>query len=146
MTNTMTNMTEQTPSHPFDLEQYLAELKPLINVDCGTWTPAGVHQIADLMSEKYQSLGWQVERHDLGEHDLGEHDLGEKVGPGLLATNKPEAEEYDILLIGHMDTVFPEGTIAEWSFSQDGEKSLRPRRCRYEIRPLEHVQGNQPTA
>ena len=27
---------------PFSLETYLAELAPLINLDCGTRTPAGV--------------------------------------------------------------------------------------------------------
>ncbi|MFK0570203.1 M20 family metallopeptidase [Endozoicomonas sp.] len=102
--------------HNFTIEQYLEELKPLINVDCGTWTPAGVSQIADIMTEKYQSIGWQVSRQS----------FDEKVGPGLLATNKPEAEEYDIMLIGHMDTVFPEGTIAEWSMTTDGEQAYGP--------------------
>ncbi|WP_020580738.1 M20 family metallopeptidase [Endozoicomonas elysicola] len=100
----------------FNLDQYLEELKPLINVDCGTWTPAGVSKVADIMTEKYQGIGWQVTRHS----------FDEKVGPGLLATNKPEAEEYDIMLIGHLDTVFPEGTVAEWSLSQDGEKAYGP--------------------
>lgn len=100
----------------FDLEQYLSELKPLINVDCGTYTPEGVAKVADLMSEKYESIGWQVTRHV----------LGEEVGPALVATNKPEAEEYDAMLIGHLDTVFPAGTVAEWSLSDDGEKAFGP--------------------
>lgn len=100
----------------FNLDQYLEELKPLINVDCGTWTPAGVSKVADIMTEKYQGIGWQVTRHT----------FDEKVGPGLLATNKPEAEAYDIMLIGHLDTVFPEGTVAEWSLTHDGEKAYGP--------------------
>lgn len=100
----------------FNLDQYLEELKPLINVDCGTWTPAGVSKVADIMTEKYQGIGWQVTLHT----------FDEKVGPGLLATNKPEAEAYDIMLIGHLDTVFPEGTVAEWSLTHDGEKAYGP--------------------
>ena len=100
----------------FNLEQYLEELKPLIDVDCGTWVPAGVHQIADIMTEKYQALNWSVTRHE----------FDAKVGPGLEATNKREATEYDIMLIGHMDTVFPEGTVAEWSLSHDDEKAYGP--------------------
>ena len=100
----------------FDLDQYLSELKPLINTDCGTYTPAGVTKIADLMTEKYESIGWQVTRHP----------LNEKVGPALIATNKPEAEEYDVLMIGHLDTVFPEGTVAKWSLTTDGEKAYGP--------------------
>ncbi|ELU03035.1 hypothetical protein CAPTEDRAFT_208515 [Capitella teleta] len=30
------------------------------------------------------------------------------------------------MLIGHLDTVFPEGTVAEWSLSQDGENAYGP--------------------
>ncbi|WP_067514408.1 M20 family metallopeptidase [Endozoicomonas ascidiicola] len=100
----------------FNIDQYLEELKPLINVDCGTFTPEGVSQIADIMTEKYKGLGWQVSRHH----------FDEKVGPGLLATNKPEAEVYDIMLVGHMDTVFPEGTIAEWSLTTDDTNAYGP--------------------
>ena len=100
----------------FNLEQYLEELKSLVNIDCGTYTPAGVAKIADIMTAKYEGLGWQVSRKD----------LGDVVGPGLMATNKPDAEVFDIMLVGHMDTVFPEGTVAEWSLSNDGEKAYGP--------------------
>lgn len=100
----------------FDLNQYLEELKELINVDCGTYTSTGVSKIADIMTQKYTDAGWNVTRYQ----------FDEKVGPGLFATNKPEANHFDVLLIGHMDTVFPEGTIAEWSFSQDEEKAYGP--------------------
>lgn len=105
-------MSDQT----FNLNQYLEELKPLINLDCGTYTPAGVSKVADIMTEKYQRLGWQVSRQK----------FDEKVGPGLLATNKPDAQAYDIMLIGHMDTVFPEGTVAEWSMTTDHENAYGP--------------------
>ncbi|AMO55358.1 peptidase M20 [Endozoicomonas montiporae] len=100
----------------FNLETYLEALKPLVNIDCGTSTPAGVAKIADMMTEKYESIGWQVARED----------FGEQVGPGLLVTNNPDTDQFDIMLIGHMDTVFPEGTVAEWSLTNDGEKAYGP--------------------
>ncbi|MGI9279377.1 MAG: M20 family metallopeptidase [Endozoicomonas sp.] len=100
----------------FSLDAYLEELKPLINIDCGTNTPSGVSAIADMMTGKYEAIGWHVARHS----------FGEAVGPGLQVTNKPDAEEYDIMLVGHMDTVFPEGTVSEWSFSRDTEKAYGP--------------------
>ena len=100
----------------FNLDTYLEELKSLVNVDCGTNTPAGVAKIADLMTEKYESIGWQVTRKD----------LGEEVGPGLMVTNKPDAEQFDIMLVGHMDTVYPEGIVAEWPLTNDGEKAYGP--------------------
>ena len=68
----------------FNLEAYLEALKPLVNIDCGTNTPAGVARIADMMTEKYENIGWQVTRED----------FGEQVGPGLLVTNKPGAEQF----------------------------------------------------
>ncbi|MDB2384694.1 M20 family metallopeptidase [Endozoicomonas sp.] len=100
----------------FNLDDYLAELKPLINIDCGTYTPEGVTRIADMMTTKYESIGWHVTRHH----------FDEKVGPALHVTNKPEADHYDIMLVGHMDTVFPKGTVAEWSFSQDETNAYGP--------------------
>lgn len=100
----------------FDLDLYLEELKALINIDCGSTTPEGIASIADLMTEKYESIGWQVSRIH----------LDDKAGPALLATNNPNATQYDLMLVGHMDTVFPEGTVAEWSFSRDEKQAYGP--------------------
>ena len=51
------------PRNAFSLDAYLADLAPLINLDCGTRTPAGVARVADIMTEKYEAIGWQVTRH-----------------------------------------------------------------------------------
>ena len=80
-----------------DLEKYIAELQTLVNVDCGTQTVAGVAQVAAVVRELWQQEGWQTELVD----------LGSAVGPALLVTNKPQATQYDVLLVGHLDTVFP---------------------------------------
>ncbi|MGL4959434.1 MAG: M20 family metallopeptidase, partial [Plesiomonas sp.] len=57
------------------LEAYLAELTPLINVDCGTSTVEGVTVIADIMAQKYRDLGWKTEVVN----------LGTQAGPGVVA-------------------------------------------------------------
>ena len=96
----------------FSLDAYLSDLEPLINVDCGTCTPEGVATIADRMTAHYESIGWHVTRHH----------VDDRAGPCLSVTNKPEATEYDVLLVGHMDTVFPKGTAAERPMSvRDGQ-------------------------
>lgn len=92
----------------FSVEGYLNELRPLINVDCGTFTIDGIEQVASIMSAKYEQLGWCVERVTL-----------DRAGSGVIARNKPEAEHIDVMLIGHMDTVFPVGTAAERPMSED---------------------------
>ncbi|HFQ5338290.1 TPA: M20 family peptidase, partial [Vibrio vulnificus] len=51
----------------FSLEHYLEELKPLINVDCGTYTLEGIEYIASKFEQKFQAMnGWQVKRVDCG--------------------------------------------------------------------------------
>ncbi|MGL5727912.1 MAG: M20/M25/M40 family metallo-hydrolase, partial [Plesiomonas sp.] len=98
------------------LEAYLAELKPLINVDCGTSTVEGVAIIADIMAQKDRDLGWNTEIVN----------LGTQAGPGVVAMNKPDADQFDVVLIGHMDTVFPVGTVAERPMSTDAQRAYGP--------------------
>ncbi|MDA1381541.1 M20 family metallopeptidase [Plesiomonas shigelloides subsp. oncorhynchi] len=98
------------------LNAYLEELKPLINIDCGTSTVEGVAAVAEMMAQKYRDLNWHTEVVD----------LGAKAGPGVLATNQPNPDHFDVLLIGHMDTVFPVGTAAERPMSTDAERAYGP--------------------
>ncbi|MGP8306178.1 M20 family metallopeptidase [Vibrio sp. YIC-376] len=100
----------------FSLKDYLEELRPLINVDCGTYTTDGIEFIASQFEAKFQALsGWNVKRIDCG-----------KAGVGLEIRNKPEAEQIDVMLIGHMDTVFPIGTAERRPMSMDENKAYGP--------------------
>lgn len=98
------------------LKDYLNELSTLVNVDCGTSNIEGVTYIANLMQKKYQQIGWHTELTD----------LGPAVGKGVFATNKPDAKYYDVLLVGHLDTVFPIGTAAERPMSWDDKNAYGP--------------------
>lgn len=99
-----------------DLEKYIHELQTLVNVDCGTQTIAGVAHVAAVMRDLWLQEGWQTELVD----------LGSAVGPALLVTNKPQAAQYDVLLVGHLDTVFPPGTVAERPMSRDEHRLYGP--------------------
>lgn len=99
-----------------DLEKYFAELALLVNVDCGTCTPAGVARVAETVSDLWRTEGWQVQSID----------LGKEVGPGVLVTNKPHASHFDVLLVGHLDTVFPPGTVAERPMSRSATRVMGP--------------------
>ena len=92
------------------LENFLKDLSELVNLDCGTHNTAGVTQAAKIMKRHFEELGWKAELVD----------LGEEVGKGLFATNKPDAEHYDLLMNAHLDTVFPDGTAAARPFKRDG--------------------------
>ncbi len=100
----------------FSLDEYLEELRPLVNVDCGTYLTDGIEFVASQFEAKFQAMsGWHVKRIDCG-----------KAGVGLEIRNKPESEQNDVLLIGHMDTVFPVGTAEKRPMSTDAEKAYGP--------------------
>ncbi|PSW27565.1 peptidase M20 [Photobacterium phosphoreum] len=99
----------------FSLNNYLEELRPLINIDCGTLTVDGIDVVATLMAQKYLDLGWNVKRIDCG-----------IAGTGLEVRNKPQTDHIDVMLIGHMDTVFPVGTAAARPMTHDDERAYGP--------------------
>jgi len=100
----------------FSLNEYLEELRPLIDVDCGTYTLEGIECIASQFEAKFaQMTGWNIKRVDCG-----------KAGVGLEIRNKPEADMIDVMLIGHMDTVFPVGTAAARPMTTDADKAYGP--------------------
>jgi glutamate carboxypeptidase len=93
------------------LPAYLADLERLVNTDCGSYTKAGVDTVGRWTAGFLGRLGASVESrsHDtLGETVVATFDGATGSGPRLL-------------LIGHLDTVFDEGTAAERPFRiEDG--------------------------
>lgn len=99
-----------------DLDSYCEKLREAVNHDCGTHFPDDVTWEAGLFSRWFAEAGYHAEVVD----------LGPKAGRGMLATNCPDAKEYDILLSGHLDTVFPRGTAAARPFRREGMKAFGP--------------------
>jgi glutamate carboxypeptidase len=88
--------------------RFLAELEHLCNIDCGSYSPLGVNEVASWVAAAFAGLGGEVERRPDGGGHYGDTVIGTfrgRVGAG------PR-----ILLIGHMDTVFPDGTAGERPF------------------------------
>jgi glutamate carboxypeptidase len=103
-------------------ESYLADLRALVNLDCGTYIPSGVNRVADLMQERFAAQGWSTERFPHQPQGDEPH-----LGDVLVATRRGAHEGgRRILLVGHMDTVFPEGTAAERPFRIDGSTAYGP--------------------
>jgi glutamate carboxypeptidase len=88
-----------------DLPAFLADLATLVNIDCGSYTKAGVDEVGSWVAGFLGRLGATVTRH---QHEtLGDTIVGEFRG-------KPGGRR--VLLIGHMDTVFDPGTAAARPF------------------------------
>ncbi len=101
-------------------ERFVEDLRTMVNVDCGSFSPAGVDRIADLCEDRFRSQGWEVERrpHVASE---GEPQLGDLVIGTLRGSGGPR-----VLLVGHMDTVFDDGTVAERPFRIEGSTARGP--------------------
>ena len=100
--------------------EFVDELREMVDVDCGSFTVDGVNRIADLCEARFAAGGWTVERrrHEPagGEEPLGDVVVGRLEGEGGSR----------LLLIGHMDTVFPEGTAAERPFRVEDGRAFGP--------------------
>ncbi len=99
--------------------RYLAELEQLVNIDCGSYSPAGVNQVAEFVAAALTRFGAQVERHQ-------HHPAGGEPPLGDVVIGHIEGDGPRLLLIGHMDTVFGEGTAAARPFRADGDRALGP--------------------
>ncbi len=83
---------------------FLADLERLVNLDCGSYTRDGVNEVAAWTAAFLERLGASVTRHPDPDGILG--DTVEAVLEG--EPGGPRA-----ILLGHTDTVFPEGTAAD---------------------------------
>jgi glutamate carboxypeptidase len=101
-------------------EDFILALERMVNVDCGSFTPAGVNEIADLCQARFETGGWVVERKKHHPAD-GEPALGDLVIGRLEGSGGPR-----VLMIGHTDTVFEPGTAAERPFRIEGDRALGP--------------------
>lgn len=100
----------------FDLNEYLSELELLVNIDSGSRVPGGTAKVADYFERKYVELGLDVKR-------TATNDFG---APMLEIRNSSEVDRLDLLLMGHMDTVFPDGEAVRCPFHIDGEFAYGP--------------------
>lgn len=89
--------------------------KELINIDSQSDDVPGVQKVADILNQKMSELGMATRQIDQGKP--GTVLIGELAGdPGL----KP------VILLGHMDTVFPRGTVEKHPFKIEGDKMMGP--------------------
>lgn len=92
-------------------DRFLQDLQALVDVDSGSGHAAGLAQVAGFFTGRFERLGWSTRVHDFEGGTV----------PCLEAANRPGSKPYDLLLLGHMDTVFPAGTARERPFSiRDG--------------------------
>ncbi len=96
---------------------FLADLERLVNIDCGSHTPAGVNNVAGWTADVLAAMGGDVVRHP---------DPAGRLGDTVEATFAGTPGGPRAICIGHLDTVFPEGTAAARPFRKDGTVAHGP--------------------
>ena len=96
-----------------DEPAYLADLERLVNIDCGSYTPAGVDEVGRFVASFMTEHGATVDVRPDPAGTRGATVIGTWDGP----RGTPGGSR--ILLIGHMDTVFDPGTAAARPFAID---------------------------
>ena len=96
---------------------FLSDLAALVNVDCGSHNKAGVDQVGEWIGARCAAWGWNVERFPLAQY--GDCWLARLHGDGMGR----------VLLMGHLDTVYPDGTAAARPMRFEGEKIIGPGVC-----------------
>lgn len=100
-----------------DLSSYLDDLRHLVDIDCGSYTPEGVNEVARWVASFLSELGADI---DIRPDPEGRY------GNTVVGTFHGQAGGVRLLIIGHMDTVFDPGTVAQRPFRIDGATAYGP--------------------
>lgn len=93
---------------------YLHDLETLVNIDCGTHTKVGVDAVVQIVRERMIEFGAEVTV--LPQDKYGNCLYGRWTGRGKAR----------ILMIGHTDTVYSEGTVSQYPFHRKGSRAMGP--------------------
>jgi glutamate carboxypeptidase len=97
------------------MDPYLEDLKTIVNIDSGTFTKAGIDRVGAYLQERFQAFGFSTR-----------FDRQEEYGDHLIATHTGSTPDGPrILLIGHIDTVLPEGEAERRPFTISQRDEMR---------------------
>ncbi len=105
-----------------DLKQYVYDqaenmitlLEKLVEVESGSQNIAGVNKVNALVEEELEKLGFTTRSYNF--EQAGSTLVGEKKG----------RMDYDLIILGHSDTVFQDGTLAKKPFRKENGKIFGP--------------------
>ena len=100
----------------------LDTLKEIVSIETGSRDRENLDKLADIIAARLKTLGASVELIEPGPDVYKMHDTPEKIGKMVKGTFKGTGKA-KILLIAHMDTVYPRGTLGKQPFRVDGDRA-----------------------
>ena len=103
-------------------DQFIQDLETIVNIDSGSRYAPGIRKVAAFFHQRFDELDWYTQALAFGDGDV----------PCLGASNVNPSDagvEFDFLFLGHMDTVFLEGTVQQRPFLIDGQQARGPGVC-----------------
>ena len=97
-----------------EADRHVALLERLVNVNSGTLNLAGVRQVGAMIHTELEALGFNVRWPDMSATGRAGHLVATRQGPGR-----------NVLLIGHLDTVFEPDSPFE-RFERQGDRATGP--------------------
>lgn len=91
-------------------------LRALVNIESPSRHETGLRELGDHLSARLSALGANVERVPARPPAQADHIVGRITGSGTVR----------ILLMAHMDTIYPVGTLAKRQFRVEGERAYGP--------------------
>lgn len=110
----MPNITELAARFAADLPLVLQQIEQVVNIDSGSWDADGVNAVQNIFASAFTDMGFAVSRTP-----------GAGRGDQLTA-RKTFGTGPKVLILGHADTVWPRGTVAQWPFAREGNQLFGP--------------------
>ena len=122
-----------------DIDLFLKDFQTIVNIDSSSDHLPGIERVAQFFQKRFSAIGLKADV--LFQGDAKVPCLQAVSGPGRGTTRnkncgkntKKDGKEnetvYDLMFLGHMDTVFPFGEVAKRQFSIQGDKAFGPGVC-----------------
>jgi glutamate carboxypeptidase len=100
-------------------EKFISDLQTIINIDSSSDNKDGIEKVAEFFQKRFTRIGFDTQILFLGENKT----------PCLYAEHRPSKKPFDIMFLGHMDTVFPTGEVEKRPFSMEANRAFGPGVC-----------------
>jgi glutamate carboxypeptidase len=104
---------------------FLETLKDLVSIESGSGDVDGVLKIGELIGSRLRALGGDVELVDVPAEIVRFENTPPRLGKMVIARFRGTGSRR-ILLLAHMDTVYPRGVLAQRPFRIDGDRAYGP--------------------